>query len=311
VTPPDSGARGWARLRDFSVPLALRSLSRLPLGLTVEAFAVASVAQAALRPSRARRARRWATAVARSPIARWRLTVATLAEHGRLFALSVAPAYRCPGEIRHRLAVDSREHLDRALRDGGAILLGFHTAPGLASLALVMAGYRLTVAGDARTFARWQPGHASWKGGADTAARQIPLGDTASRGAGLNRAREVLGAGGLVYMTADGPEGREAFRIPVPAGEVVVRAGWWALRRHTGAAVLPVLVHREGSRVVATVHPPLPAPRADPEVDLAACRAVLVDLLDRHLRRVPVQGLGLALSASRPPSPPAPSGLPR
>ncbi len=66
-----------------------------------------------------------------------------------------------------------------------------------------------------------------------------------------------------MHLTGDGPFGREAFRIPLPSGVLVVRSGWWTLRSLTRATTLPVLTRREGRRLVVAVHAPLPDPADD------------------------------------------------
>jgi hypothetical protein len=96
-------------------------------------------------------------------------------------------------------------------------------------------------------------------------------------------------AGALVYVMADGPFGREAFRIDLQGGPLVVRVGWLALRRATGVPTLPVLTHREGNQRVIVIHPPLPDPDGDAVRDAAACRAALTPLVDAYVRRFPTQ----------------------
>ena len=109
----------------------------------------------------------------------------------------------------------------------------------------------------------------------------------AAGGGVLRRACRVLLAGESLFLAADGGRGREAFRVPLPGGPVVVRAGWLALREQTQAPVLPVLSHREGPAQIVTVHPPLPA-------DLASCEKIVGRLLDDYTRRFPEQCYSLA-----------------
>lgn len=95
-------------------------------------------------------------------------------------------------------------------------------------------------------------------------------------------------------ITADGPVGAEAFRIPLPGGPAIIRSGWLALRRHAGAPTLPILSHLEGRRQIVTIHPPLPEPQTDPVGDALACRDVLSPLLWDYVRRFPEQCRSLA-----------------
>ena len=98
-----------------------------------------------------------------------------------------------------------------------------------------------------------------------------------------------------MYLTVDGPFGREAFRIDVPGGPLVVRTGWLALRRHTRAPTFPVLVRREGRRRTIVVHPALPDVAADAARDAEACRSALASLVSDYVRQYPAQCRYLAL----------------
>jgi len=122
--------------------------------------------------------------------------------------------------------------------------------------------------------------------------------DVASRGVGLLRARAHLLAGATVRMSADGGAGRPLFEIPLPGVDFAIRAGWWILRRQTGVPVVPMLVHRDGSKVVGELHPPLPGPLDDPERDRAQCRDALAAVLGDYVRRFPEQCVTLALRSA-------------
>ena len=76
-----------------------------------------------------------------------------------------------------------------------------------------------------------------------------------------------------------------------------MRRIWWSLRRQTGARVVPVLTHCEGSRLVAEVHPPLAPPDPDPDRDLEVCRVTLTRILEDFVARFPEQCLALAFRA--------------
>lgn len=116
--------------------------------------------------------------------------------------------------------------------------------------------------------------------------------DGFSRATMLHRAQQVLRKGGTLYVTADtvkGVEGREAFRLPIHGRDVVVKSGWLALHRRTGATVLPVLAHLDGRGVSVTIHPPLPMN------DLDECRDGLERLLVDYAGRFPEQCWSLAV----------------
>ena len=83
----------------------------------------------------------------------------------------------------------------------------------------------------------------------------------------------------------------------VPGGHVAIGAGWWVLRRLTGAETIPMLTHREGSRMVVTLQPPLPPPVADPVEDARRCRQALAPLIEGHVRRYPEQCVTLAFDS--------------
>jgi lauroyl/myristoyl acyltransferase len=69
----------------------------------------------------------------------------------------------------------------------------------------------------------------------------------------------------------------------------VIRSGWLALRRHTGAVIVPLLARRRGRTRIITLYPPLPPLEADPERDRAVCREVITALLQEYVRRFPEQ----------------------
>jgi hypothetical protein len=126
--------------------------------------------------------------------------------------------------------------------------------------------------------------------GAD-ARGALPIDEESSGGRALvlSRARRYLAGGGILYITADGPVGSEAFRLDVPGGPIVVRSGWLALRRHTDVVTLPLLAHQQGRRRILTVYPALPPPARDLGDDRRICRDLLSPLLGEYLRRFPEQ----------------------
>jgi hypothetical protein len=96
------------------------------------------------------------------------------------------------------------------------------------------------------------------------------------------------------YLAGDGIHGVDAFRIGLPVLPLILRTGWFVLRRSTRATTLPILSRRDGRWVVVTVHPPLPAPVAGLGDDIAACRAHLTPLLEDYGRRFPEQCFSIA-----------------
>jgi hypothetical protein len=223
-----------------------------------------------------------------------------------------APALETPAVLRQRVVLRGREHLDAAA-GGPTLLLGFHVGSPLTKWALTAHGYDCIVAGDGR----WDPvkratPRRGWVPAPEAeAGLWLDAGGPAQRSIVLYRLRGLLLANRTVRLLADGEHGRELFRLPVPAGSLVVRAGWWLLRRQTRAVTLPVLAHRKGPRVVVTVHPPLPPPDPDPEADVARCRAALAPIVREFVRRYPDQCLPWVFDAPPDPDRGAAGGGPR
>ena len=273
---------------------AIQSARRLPPPVLETAFAGVGLLQGVLRPSRGRRAYRWASGLEPPGLRRWQLAAAVLANRGRVIAISGLPALVPPETFRRHVTIEGTEHLAAAAQRGGTILLGLHVLPGVATLALAAHGYRLVPTGMAGAFKGWTLAEASWAPLLDEWRRGILWRDERSAAGGLAHLRGLLLRGATVHLTADGPFGREAFRISLPAGALVVRSGWWTLRRLTRATTLPILARRDGRRLVVAVHAPLPEPTDDPGDDVRACRAALVPLVAELVRRAPAQCEALA-----------------
>jgi lauroyl/myristoyl acyltransferase len=270
---------GPARLR----PL-MRLLRRFPFPVTERVLAALAVADGCVRRGRFRRASAWAAAQGATGWDRRRIALALLANHGRFVAEEALLGVECADDLRRGVVIAGEEHL-RAV-SGGAMLLGFHLGPPKTWLVLRALGYPLRFAGRLETAAR----DARWQASVDAGdVIRLPDGDPHARLPGLHRIRNLLRDGALVYVTADGPFGREAFRIDLQGGPLAVRVGWLALRRATGVPTLPVLTHREGNQRVIVIHPPLPGPDGDAVRDAAACRAALTPLVDAYVRRFPTQ----------------------
>lgn len=285
----------WERAVAASVPPLLHLAGALPAAWAEWGVAGLAMIQGVLAPRRLGRALRWAGSQPRGRRTRLRLALALLANRGRFLVLMTNRAFPSPRTFEERLRLDGLTHLDAALPRGGAILLGFHLGPSRAPLGLQLRGYRVAVAGR-QGHATWISLPAAWDPARFPSEVAVTWrdGDHGTRGLALVELLGRLRAGELVFMTADGAEGREAFRVPLPGRDLIVRAGWFALRQRTGCPVLPVLTHMEGGTRVVTVHPPLPAVDPDPSRDGEACRAALAPLLEEYVRRFPEQCLALA-----------------
>lgn len=274
-----------------------RLLRPLPRTVGEEILAAAAVVDGLVHPSRFRRARAWAAEQPGSGRSPGRLAIALLANHGRFCGEEAFVGVSSVDDLRRGVVLEGGEHLDVA---DGAILLGFHLGPPRTWFRLRALGYPVRLAGRLEGSVRdprWVEAFRAHE------AVRLVSGVPADRLPGLYQIRALLREGAMVFLTADGPFGREAFRLDLPGGPLIVRSGWLTLRRLTRAPTLPVFGHRDGSRNVVVVHPPLPPPAADPVRDAAMCRAVLAPLVERFVREFPEQCRYLAL-------PPWPTSLP-
>ena len=121
-------------------------------------------------------------------------------------------------------------------------------------------------------------------------AIRLPDGDAHARTIALYRIRNALRGGALVYITADGPFGAEAFRIEL-AGGPLVHSSRLACSAATAAGVptFPVLTWYEHGRRTIEVHPALPVADPDPSLDARQCHAALAPLISEYVMRFPDQ----------------------
>jgi len=262
-----------------------RALDPLPWPVGENLLAGLGLLQVVIRPDRFLRALTWAAAQPPGPHGRLSLALRLLANHGRFVAQQRLVGLRDPATLRERVRVTGEEHLVAAVAGAGTMLLGFHVGPPCSSLALQLLGYPVRTIDDLIYCPRegLEPDRlAEWRS-------PMPMDRKESRAVALHEARRHLAGQGLVHVLATGRWGAEAFRIALPGGPVIIRNGWLALRRLTGATTLPLLAHDEGRRRVITIHPPLPPVSADPQADREACRPVLTDVLRSYFRRFPEQ----------------------
>lgn len=279
------GLRALWHVRPSYYPRALwallLTLDLLPWPWGEDILARLFVARAFLRTTRLRQALRWAAC---QPRPRWPLALALCAYHGRLVAQACMLGRRGPDELRRFVVVRGGEHLPAPGRP--TILLGFHLGAKASDVALKLAGHSFIRLGGPRVSRSWL--NEAWSRFLSTSQIVVPIDDTKSLSSALYEARRRLLEGGTLFTLGDG-HGRAAFQLDLPGGPLPIRSGWLALRRHTGAVVLPVLSHLEGRRQVVTVHPPLPAVDPDSARDLHACRAALGQLVQEYVRRFPEQ----------------------
>ena len=279
----------------IGVRLVSRGVSWLPWPLAGEVMAALGVAHALARPDRLRRAWRWAASQP-GPRRPWSLVCSLFAHHGRFIAWGALAGIPDPDALRRRVRVEGLDRWNRIASAGGAILLGFHLGPPGVALGLRALGH--DVVSLARPESSLRPSGPQWEPLLRSAHRvSISGAEPAERVRGLHEATRLVAEGRTIYVTADGPLGRAAFEIPLPGRPAVLRAGWLALRRHTGAPTLPTLSRHDGSDQIITIHEPLPPVDPDPDRDAAACRDALSPLLADYLRRLPEQCRFLAFWA--------------
>jgi lauroyl/myristoyl acyltransferase len=275
------------RRREASWPERIgRALDPLPWPTGENLLAGLGVLDGLARPSRLRQALDWASAQPRGRHGRWGLTLRLLANHGRFIAQEHLVGVRDPTTLRERVRVTGEEHL-AAAGQRATILLGFHVGPPRSSLVLRLLGYPVTSMHDLVYRPPERPKGNRWAGWRATLPMERQ--ESAYRVVTLRQARRHLVNQGWLYIAADGPPGAEAYRISLPGGPVIIREGWLALRRLTGAMTLPVLAHLEGRHRMITIHPPLPPVSSDSRADAKACRLVLTDLLCGYLHQFPEQ----------------------
>ena len=280
----------------MGLPPLFRILKWLPAPQRERILAAAGIAQGLLDARRLPPALDWASRYSGDSRDTWGIALALLANRGRFLAQGTLLSFPDPAAFLRRSVLKGVEHLDAVSREGGTVLLGFHVGPAVSAPALGLHGYHVTFAGEGTRFT-WQP-PAPWIGSdiamPDTTLRWSHI---ATRVSGLYRLRQLLLAGELIGISADGVDGRVAFRVSLPGRSIAIRAGWFTLRRDTGAVTLPVLTHWEPAKVVVTIHPPLPRPVRDVAKDADACQEPLSRILIDYARRFPEQCLSFAFWA--------------
>ena len=272
----------------------VRFLDRLPWPLGEECFALGVAAKAIVDPARRRSALAWASNHRDGRLAQWRLALDTARTLGRFMAINGLIGAERPDILRPHLVVQGRTRLDAAVGAGPVLLLGFHLGPPGAFLTLRLLGYRLTFIGAAAAVTYW-PRRREWTGLLeDRDTISLTPGDAISAARALHVGHRVLQQGGTLFLLGDGGLGAEVFRLTVPGKDVVMRAGWFTMRRLSGAVTLPVLSHLHGRQRVLEVFPPLPAPVRDVEADRETCRMHLMPIVSAYVRARPAQCLSLA-----------------
>lgn len=238
---------------------------------------------ALVRGSRRRPALAWAS---QQPGGRgFRLASEVCAFRGRWVARAALLGVRSPDELIRRAVIRGEEYLAAAPK--GTILLGFHLGPPNVDVTLRILGQKLAWLGSSRN--SWVWSSEAWRPLSDPRENLAPPGDKWFWPGYLYRARRILLDGGALFIMADSWVGREAIRVPLPGGPMIIRSGWLSLYRQTGARVVPVVTHLEGRTQVITIHPALPTPQPDDVDPLGAWRDILVALVSDYVRQLPEQ----------------------
>jgi hypothetical protein len=207
-----------------------------------------------------------------------------LVNHGRFVADEMMFGLTDPERLRTELVLQGGERLTAL--SSGALLLGFHLGPPRIPFLLRTLGYQI------RPTARleWAEDDERWRDAVSAGEIvRMPSGIPGGRADALNRIRNLLRQGELAYLPADGPFGREAFRIDLPGGAMIVRIGWMTLRRLARVPTFPITSYMDNGRRAVVVHPPLPDPVRDPAADAETCKAALAPLVQDYVRRFPAQ----------------------
>jgi hypothetical protein len=277
------------------VPPRLRGvasvLQHLPAAVARESLGAGAVADAVLvRRERLRQSLRWSAAQGRRGPGQWRLALTLLRNHGRFVAQELGIGSSDPARLRATTDIRGATHLEQL--GGGALLIAPHVGPPRAWVALRAHGFPVRLTGRLDGTGRGP----AWSDLVrDEIVIPIPAESSVARTQALYRIQRLLADGALVFMTWDGVFGREAFRIDLPGGPAIVRAGWLALRRLVRVPVLPCLTHQADGRRIIDIHPPLPAVVDDEAEDTEACKRALSGLLGEYVRRFPEQCRYLAL----------------
>lgn len=83
--------------------------------------------------------------------------------------------------------------------------------------------------------------------------------------------------------------GRELCRLELPGASVIIRNGWFTLRRQLKVPVFPISICENERRLHVTVHPPLPEVVDDQAADLEGCRDALTGIFADYVARHPEQ----------------------
>ena len=275
------------------VRIATRCFDVLPWPIGVECLAIGR-GLTMLPGPRGQRARAWAAHHRSSRTSQWQLAFDVLSHRVRFHAISALVGARHPDLLKSRIEVRGEEHLTRAQSHGATLLVGFHIGPPGTFLALRLRGLKLLFVGLLDVSGRWH--RPAWEPYLDPSETiSIHRSDVTSGTRALQRARSRLAAGGTAMVMADGPVGHELCRIPVRGADIILRRGWFALRRLTGATTLPVLSHWTNHRRVIEFGLPLPPPDDDVDRDASACSAALAPILSAYVDRHPEQCPLLAL----------------
>jgi hypothetical protein len=203
----------WSRPRVIALMIGL-DLLPWPWGedMLARLFAVVAL----VRGSRRRPSLAWAS---QQPGGRGlRLALAVCAFRGRWVARSTLLGVRSPGELIRRAVIRGEEYL--AAGPKWTILLGFHLGPPNVDVTLRILGRKLAWLGSSRN--SWVWSSEAWRPLSDPRENLAPPGDEWFWPGYLYRARRILLDGGALFIMADSWVGREAIRVPLPGGPMII-----------------------------------------------------------------------------------------
>lgn len=293
TTDRDRAVPAGHRLQRIVMPPLLYAAQKLPSALSVALLTGAGVGEALVNPPRLWRAIRWVAQHRATTRERIVCLSQLLTNRGRWLAEFIGVDESQSGGKPKAIRIRDQNKLDDALKGRGAIVIRFHVGGGRLAPHLVELGYPVI---SATGLARFRiPAGAPFLRAEASYGRRVYFHDSSTAAAGLYEMAQAVRSGTVAFILADAADGgRTEFTITVSGRQMPVRAGWFRLRRLTGATTFLALIHEEDAARIVELRP-LPGPVADVDADRAACRDALNRSLNEYARAYPEECVSFAL----------------